>query len=334
MNKETEKRKAEHVRIVLNEKVEGFKGNGFDEMEFEHYSLPEMDYREVNAATTFLGKKLKAPLMVTGMTGGYQNAERINNDLAAACEEKGVAFGLGSQRAMLEDASLAKTFKVRKSAPSIFIAANIGAVQLKQYPLKKVREMVEAIGADALAVHLNPLQEAVQREGDKDWRGCLEAIEKACDELSVPVIAKETGAGINYEVAMQLKEAGVKALDTSGAGGTSWSAIEVYRKGAEAGRVFSGWGITTAESVMDCVKAKLPVIASGGMRNGLQAAKAIRLGAALAGAANPFIKAQSAAGMQGVSNEIDKFTDELKIAMFLTRSKNLQQLRKAKLRKN
>lgn len=334
MNLQTEKRKAEHVRIALEEDVEHVsKASGLDAIDFVHYSLPETDFNEIDVSTKFLGKPFKAPFIISSMTGGYSDAEKINKDLAAACEKTGIGLGLGSQRAMVEEPALKKTFYVRDVAPKIFLGANIGAVQLRDYGVKKIESIVSAVEADALFVHLNPLQEVVQPEGDKNWKGCLAAIGKACDELGVPVIAKETGAGINGEVARQLVDAGVKAIDVSGAGGTSWSAIELYRKGAEAGRVYWDWGSSTADCLRECSAAvKVPLIASGGIRSGLDAAKAIRLGASLASAALPFIKAQQKGGGKAVEAEILRFVDELKMAMFLTRSKSLLQLKNAKLR--
>ncbi|MFH1106636.1 MAG: type 2 isopentenyl-diphosphate Delta-isomerase [Candidatus Micrarchaeota archaeon] len=334
MERQTESRKSDHVRIALNEDVQALtKPGGLDSVDFLHFSLPEMDFADIDASVSFLGRRFSAPFMVSSMTGGYPGAERINRDLAAACAKAGIGLGLGSQRAMLENPSLSKTFCVRDIAPKIFLGANIGAVQLRDYGVKKIESVVSAVEADALFVHLNPLQEAVQPEGDRHWKGCLAAIGKACDSLPVPVIAKETGAGVNAEVARELVDAGVKAIDVSGAGGTSWSAIELYRKGAEAGRVFWDWGVPTAECLRDCSKAvKIPLIASGGIRSGLDAAKAIRLGATLASAALPFIKAQQQGGEKAVVAEIERFRNELKMAMFLTRSKNLAQLRKAALR--
>ncbi|MFH1199947.1 MAG: type 2 isopentenyl-diphosphate Delta-isomerase [Candidatus Micrarchaeota archaeon] len=334
MNPRTEKRKADHVRIALAKDIEYMtKSSGFDAVEFVHYSLPEMGFEDIGVSCNFLGKKFRAPFLISSMTGGYADAEKINKDLAAACEKTGIGLGLGSQRAMLEDASLKKTFFVRDVAPNVFLGANIGAVQLRDYGAKKIESVVAAVEADALFVHLNPLQEAVQPEGDRNWKGCLKAIESACDVISVPVIAKETGAGVNGVVAKELVAAGVKAIDVSGAGGTSWSAIELYRKGAAAGKAFWDWGNPTVECLKECASAvNVPLIASGGIRCGLDAAKSIRLGASLASAALPFIKAQQAGGEKAVEAEIRRFTDELKMAMFLTRSRGLSQLRNAALR--
>ena len=327
-----EKRKAQHVDIVLNKKIDfRDKKTGFDDYDFLYYALPEMDFSELDSSTKFLGKRLAAPMLVSSMTGGFANAEKINRDLAVACEKEGIMLGLGSQRPMLIDPKLKKTYSVRDAAPKVFLAGNIGAVQLTQYPVEKIEWLVEQTEADALFVHINALQEVVQPEGDRKWKGVLKAIEKLCSKLSVPVIAKEVGAGLNAEVARELEWAGVKAVDVAGAGGTSWTAIELHRKGAKQGELFWDFGIPTVIALQQCSKTVgVPVIASGGVRSGLDVAKSIRLGASLAGAAQPFIKAQAKGGAKGVQAEIESWKQALKIAMFLTRSKNLEQLKKAK----
>lgn len=331
MSKQTKARKTAHVNICLKKRVEASEAAGFEAIRFTHYALPELDFKEIDLKTVFLGKKLFAPFMINAITGGYAGAEKINKDLARACEQEGIAFGLGSQRAMIEDTRLARTFKVRDVAPNIFLAGNIGATQLKEIPLAKIEAALEAVEANALCIHLNPLQSIVQKDGDLNWRNCLRALEKACEKLRVPVIAKEVGCGVNAQTARELEQAGVAAIDVAGLGGTSWSAVELYRGGSE-GKTFWNWGIPTIESLKQCVGAvKIPLIASGGVRSGLDAAKAIRLGASLAGAALPFLKAQNKGGALGVRNEISRWKNELKTAMFLTRSKNLTQLRQAQL---
>ncbi|MBI5635480.1 type 2 isopentenyl-diphosphate Delta-isomerase [Candidatus Micrarchaeota archaeon] len=329
----TEVRKVQHVDIVLKKDVQSHDAKtGFDSIRFLHYALPELDLSKIVVSTKFLSKKLSAPLLITGMTGGAVEVEKINQDLALACEENNIAMGVGSQRAMLEKPQLSPTYSVRKQAPSIFLLSNIGVYQLKKYSIKQVQAMVDATQADALAVHLNPLQEAVQPEGDKDFTGCLDAIRKLCDELSVPVVAKEVGAGINGEVANELVDAGVKAIDVSGVGGTSWSAIEGFRKGAQSGEEFREWGLPTLDALRQCAGAvEVPLIASGGVRNGIDVAKSIRFGATLGGAAFPFIKAQNEGGAQAVSKLIAKWVNEIRICCFLTRSKNLEELAQAKL---
>ncbi len=328
----TSSRKVHHVKIVLEKDIEHTTPTGFDDVNFLHYALPELNYDEINTDIKFLGKKFSLPFMVLSMTGGHETVEKINKDLAVACEQKNIVMGVGSQRAMIEKPELTKTFKVKDVAPNVFLCGNIGGYQLTKYSFDKIEKMVSDIEADALCIHLNPLQEIVQPEGDRDWRGVLKAIEKTCDKLGIPVIAKEVGAGINAEVCKELEQAGVAAIDVSGTGGTSWAAIEIHRKGAEAGNLYWNWGVPTVVALKEAVSSvKIPLIASGGVRNGLHAAKAIRLGATLAGAASPFLKAQNTGGVDGIKKEIERWENELKIAMFLTRSKDLTALKKAKM---
>jgi isopentenyl-diphosphate delta-isomerase len=314
-----EKRKLEHVEHALDDYTEG-EGAGWDCVRLPYYALPEADYSTVDCSIEFLGKNLALPFMVTAITGGWQGGRKINLDLAKACEECGVAFGLGSQRAMIENPKLAETFQVREVAPKTFIAGNIGAFQLKEYGPEKVAEAIDAIEADALCVHLNPLQEAIQPEGDKDWRNCLKAIQGACKQLKKPVIAKEVGAGVNGEVAKELVKAGVSAIDLAGKGGTSFAAIEAMRGGSNA---FNDYGLSTVESLLECKGAGVPLIASGGVRNGVHAAKALFLGATLAGAARPFVKAQQEGGSEAVSKLIRAWGNELKTALFLARKNRI-----------
>lgn len=328
----TSARKVQHVKIVLEKNVQHTTTTGFEAVNFYHYALPELDYATIDTSTKFLGRTFSLPFMVLSMTGGHEITEKINKDIALACQAKNIPMGVGSQRAMVEHPELARTFNVRDVAPKVFVCGNIGGYQLKKYPVAKIETMLSAIEADALCIHLNPLQEIVQPEGDRNWAGVLKAIEKTCDALDVPVIAKEVGAGINGEVAKELQKAGVSAIDVSGTGGTSWAGIEVHRKGAEAGNLYWDWGVPTALALQECNRAvKLPLIASGGIRTGLDVAKAIKLGATLCGAASHFIKAQNVGGSAGVRSAIEKWEQELKIAMFLTRSANLLALRKAKL---
>ncbi len=321
----TKKRKTEHVDIVLKKNVQYRNGAGFEEVMLMHKAVPELDFDKVDTKTEFLGKKLEAPLIIEAMTGGYPEAGKINKDLAEIAEKEGIAFGLGSQRAMIEEPSLAKTYYVRDVAPSIPIIANIGAYQLKKYPFEKIERLVSSVEADALAVHLNPLQEIIQPEGDRDFSVILDAIRITCGKLSVPVIAKETGAGIGSDAAKKLKDAGVEYIDVAGAGGTSWSAIEYERGGGVPG--FADWGIPTVSCII-ADRGILPLIASGGIRSGIDAAKAIALGAELAGAAQPFLRAY-AKGKLG--KEIALWKEQLKVCMFLTGSKDISSLKKAKI---
>ena len=323
--KKTESRKKDHVELVLQKNVQYSNSPGFDSIKFIHNSLPEMDFNSIDLSSDFLGRKLSCPIIITGMTGGYKGAENINRDLAKTAEKYGLAFGLGSQRAMIENKSLKRTYDVRRYAPSISLIANIGGVQLTKYPLATIRSLVEEVDADALAVHLNPLQEIVQSEGDKNFRGVLDAITSTTKDLGYPVIIKETGAGISTEVALKLKHAGVRYVDVSGSGGTSWSKVEYLRGSFTPG--FEEWGITTVESIKMC-KGILPLIASGGIRSGIDIAKAIALGADLGGAAYPFLKAQKEGKLRKV---IETWISQLKTACLLTGSSNYRELKKAKL---
>ncbi len=329
-------RKLDHIKICLSKDVSfRKKTTGLERFDFVQSALPELDFSEVDSKAKFFGKQLQAPLMITAITGGVPAAGKINLDLAIACQEEGIAMGVGSQRPMFEDASKAFYYEVREAAPDIFLAGNVGAFQLKEYSrrkeLEKVMVGVEKIGADALFVHLNPLHELVQAEGDEAWRGCLEAIADLCSQATFPVFAKEVGCGVSGPVAKQLVDAGVKAVDVAGAGGTSWSAIEYCRSGAKD-TPFWDWGIPTAEALEECVKAvDVPIIASGGIRSGLDAAKCIRLGATLSGAALPFLQAQAKNGTEGCRQLIAAWKHELKTAMFLTGSNNLEKFKTARM---
>jgi len=324
-------RKAEHVKLTLNKDVQHrTKSTGFEDIDFVHNALPELDFSKIDTSAGIFGKSVSAPIIISSMTGGYAGAEKINMGLAQAAQELGLAMGLGSQRAMMESRELEASYKIRKVAPDIPLFGNIGIFQLKNYSPKQVEAAVQKVEADALAVHLNPLQEAIQPEGDRDFTRCLSALEKLCSSLSVPVIAKEVGAGISGKVAGMLKKAGVKYIDVSGAGGTSWSGVEIERGGLH--KEYWDWGIPTALAVADVTKnTDLPVIASGGMRSGLDVAKAIALGAGYGAAAHPFLAAVSKGGAKAASAELKLWIDSLKLAMFLTRSKNLNALENSKL---
>ena len=315
-------RKKEHVESARKLDVEYSFPAGFADVRFVHDSLPEMDMAGIDCSSTLFGKKLSAPLIITGMTGGYPDAEKINLSLAAAAEKEGLALGLGSQRAMLEKPELSATYKVRKSAPSIPLIGNIGGCQLSKYGVKKVREMLDSVEADALAIHLNPLQEVVQPEGDSKFSGILAQIGVFAKELGLPVIVKETGAGISGKSALALRGAGVRMVDVSGAGGTSWSKAEYIRSGEQA--TFADWGNPTCWCIASCSYV-IETIGSGGVRDGLDAAKCIALGASFAGAALPFLRAPNPAA------EAAKWKRDLKIAMLLSGSRNVWQLKKARL---
>jgi len=326
MKSQTESRKKDHVELVIRKGAQYLKTTGLERFDFIHNALPEISLESVDLSTEFLGKKLKWPLIITGMTGGYKDAAPINWALAGVAQKYGFAFGVGSQRAMVEKPDLEVTYQVRNVAPDIPLLANIGAFQLKKYPLDKIESLVSSIGADALAIHLNPLQEAIQPEGDTDYSGVFDAIRRTSERLSVPVVVKETGAGMSQDVALKLKAAGAKWLDVSGAGGTSWSKVEYLRDGAVPG--FEDWGIPTAEAIIQC-RGVLPMIASGGIRSGIDAAKAMALGADLAGGAYPFIKALRAGKLEPF---IETFTSQMRVCSYLTGSSSLADLKKAKMR--
>jgi isopentenyl-diphosphate delta-isomerase len=323
---QTESRKKDHVDLVVDKGAQYSKSSGFERVEFIHDALPEMSLQSVDLSTKFLGKTVRYPILITGMTGGYSDAEGINKALAAAAQKYGFAFGVGSQRAMIEKPSLSRTYKVRDVAPDIPLLSNIGAFQLKKYPPAQIEHIVSSIEADALAVHLNPLQEVIQPEGDTDFSGILDAISKTVERLSVPVVVKETGAGISQDVALRLKEAGAEYIDVSGAGGTSWSKVEYLRYGNVPG--FDDWGIPTVDALIQC-RGVVKLIASGGIRDGLDGAKSIALGADMCGAAYPFIKAH----MDGTLDDfIHLFQKQMRICAYLTGSGTFKALRKAKMR--
>jgi isopentenyl-diphosphate delta-isomerase len=324
--KKTESRKKDHVELVLKKKAQYKKTTGFENIEFIHNALPEISLEDVDLSVDFLGKRLSSPIIITAMTGGYKDAKRINQGIAEAAQEHGLAFGVGSQRAMIEDPSLAGTYRVRDVAPDIPLLANIGAFQLKRYSREQIESLVSSIEADALAVHLNPLQEVVQPEGDTDYSGVLDAIRKTCEDIDAPVVVKETGAGITQTVAEELRDAGVSYLDVAGAGGTSWSEVEYLRRGPVPG--FDDWGIPTSECVILC-RGVLPLIASGGIRDGVEGAKAIALGAELAGAAFPFLQAWKE---KRLGDYIRTFKEQMRLSAFLTGSRSHAELRHTKLK--
>ncbi len=326
----TGSRKADHIDICLGKDVEYSKSNGFGRYDLPHRALPEVDLQEIDCSCKFFGKKLGYPLFVTGMTGGTDRALEINRNIARAAEVLGIGFGVGSQRAMLENPSLTRTYKVRKLAPNVLFLGNIGAGQLQEYDPGKIKLMVEKIEADGLALHLNPAQEMAQDEGDYSWSGVLDMIKKLTRSVDFPVMAKEVGTGISGDVARMLAGAGVKAIDVSGAGGTSWIKVDSYRSGREMDS-FLEWGIPTAEALKDTVsKVRVPVMASGGIRNGIEAAKAIAMGASLAGFALPVLE-PATRGWEAVKERMERIIFELKTAMFLSGAKNLAELRRNRL---
>jgi isopentenyl-diphosphate delta-isomerase len=333
----TAARKAEHIRINLEEDVRSALTTGLERYRFEHQALPELDLNAVDTSVAWWGKRLSAPLLISSMTGGTGSAGPINRHLAAAAQSTRIALGVGSQRAALEDPQLAETFRLRALAPDVLLFANLGAVQFNYgYGEEECRRAVEMIEADALILHLNAVQEAVQPEGDVNFAGLQKKIEAVCRALPVPVIAKEVGWGISERAARQLADCGVAAIDVAGAGGTSWSQVEMHRANTESQRrvaaAFVDWGIPTAESIRNVRRAApgLRVIASGGLRDGVDAAKCIALGASLCGLAAPFLKAADQS-TEAVVETIHTLARQLQIAMFAAGAGDMVALQETQL---
>ena len=323
-------RKRSHLELCRNEAVEyEGKTNLFEDVELIHNALPELALADIDVGLELFGKHLRAPLLITGMTGGTEEAFAVNRDLALVAERCGIAFGLGSQRVMQREPDIAWTFAVRQFAPSVVLLANLGLNQAAQQSTDAVRRLVAAVDADALCLHLNPAQELVQAEGDRDFRGGCAALERLSRDLPVPVIAKETGCGVSRGVGVALCAAGVRYVDVSGAGGTSWVRVEMLRGNARSralGEEFSAWGIPTAASLAMLDGLGLELIASGGMRSGLEMAKAIALGARLCGAALPIYRAYRAGGITAAETLVEQLVEGLKAAMLLTGAGSLAQL--------
>jgi len=332
-------RKADHIRINLAEDVSSSRTNGLEEYQFTHCALPEIDFQHIQTAQECFGRELALPILISSMTGGTDEAARINSDLAEVAQACGLAMGVGSQRVGLRDAKTQDSFRVRKIAPSILLFANIGAVQLNYgYQVDDCRRVVEMIEADALYLHLNPLQEALQPEGDTNFSGLLKKIEAVCRALAVPVFVKEVGWGISGQVAAQLASAGVSGIDVAGAGGTSWSEVEKHRMTdpirAKVAGAFRGWGISTAASLVQ-VKESAPdlfLIASGGLRSGMDIAKCIALGALAGGLAGPFLKA-IVQSQQTAMKLVEELSLELRVCMFAAGAQDIQSLQNTPLMK-
>ncbi|MFB3766330.1 MAG: type 2 isopentenyl-diphosphate Delta-isomerase [Methanotrichaceae archaeon] len=329
----TSKRKMDHIRICLEKDVES-RYRPFDDIVLIHKALPEISESEINTSCSFLGKRINAPIIISAMTGGHPDTKELNLNLATAAQEMGIAMGVGSQRAALEDPLQVDTFSaVRDAAPDIPIIGNIGAVQLQRSGPEIIDRLAEMIDADAIAIHLNFLQESIQPEGDRDAFGVLESIRSAAAGR-IPIIVKETGAGISRETALELVRAKVKIIDVSGVGGTSWSGVEAYRaeeagdfESEHMGRLFWIWGIPTPVSIVECKGSGAEVISSGGVRSGLDVAKSLALGASLAGTALPML-GPATKGSQFVLDTMKGYLRALRISMFLTGCKDLADLEK------
>ena len=332
-------RKADHIKINLEKDVRSARTTGLERYHFIHEALPELDLERIDTGLSLFGKRLAAPILISSMTGGTADAETINLRLAEAAQEMKVAMGVGSQRAAIENPEQAKTFQVRRVAPDILLFANLGAIQLNYgYGIDQCRRAVDMIGADALIFHFNPLQEAVQDAGDTNFAELSKKVEEICKKLEVPVIAKEVGWGISERSARLLADCGVSAIDVAGAGGTSWSQVEMYRAPDEFTRelaaTFVGWGIPTAESILS-VRRTLPdmtIFASGGLKDGLDIAKCIALGATLGGMAGQFLKAAAISTKSAV--QMMKLTKrQIEVTMFACGAGKLQELEIGKMAK-
>ncbi|MHA1786459.1 MAG: type 2 isopentenyl-diphosphate Delta-isomerase [Candidatus Helarchaeota archaeon] len=334
-NNDTESRKLDHIEISLNQNVKfRKKTTGFEDIELVHHALPELSLNEIETKTSFFGREFNAPILIEAMTGGNEKAKSINELLAKLAFEFNIPMGIGSQRAAIEKKSLEGTYNIaRKISKDIFLIGNIGGAQLvKGYGIVEINECIDMIEANAIAIHLNPLQESLQKEGDTNFKGILSRIEELRDSISVPIIVKETGCGFSKEDLKLLQTIGIKCIDIGGAGGTSWAAVEHYRNGQypvleNISQVFWDWGIPTSVSTILASEMGFTVISSGGITNGLDIAKAISCGASMTGVARPLLKNATRNDFSGLKQQIVQFIMELKTAMFLSKASNIDELR-------
>jgi isopentenyl-diphosphate delta-isomerase len=330
-------RKSDHIRINLEEDVHSGLTTGLERYRFIHQALPELNLNELDLSQELFGRVVLAPILISSMTGGTEEAAQINRILASAAQQTGIALGLGSQRAAIDHPELATTFQVRDLAPDVLLFANLGAIQLNyRYGIDQCQQAVDMIQADALILHLNALQEAVQPEGDTNFSGLLRKIETICKVLPVPVIAKEVGWGFSEQAARQLAGAGVAAIDVAGAGGTSWSQVEMHRARNEGqarlAAAFVDWGIPTSEAIQNVHRSApgLTIIASGGLRTGVDIAKCIALGACMGGMAGPFLKA-AARSLEDTIQTIEELKREIQACMFAAGAGNIKTLQLVQL---
>ncbi|NWF68797.1 MAG: type 2 isopentenyl-diphosphate Delta-isomerase [Chloroflexi bacterium] len=337
-NPTIENRKADHIRINLEKDVQFPRlTTGLERYRFLHRALPELNLNEIDTSVHLLGKTIASPILISSMTGGTDMAYRINQNLAQAAQTHNIAMGLGSQRAGLKNPTVAYTFQVRNVAPAILLFANVGAVQFNYgYGLDECQRVVDMIEADALILHFNVLQEAVQPEGDINFAGLLDKVEAVCKKLPVPVIAKEVGWGFSEQDVRKLANAGVSAIDVAGSGGTSWSEVEYHRAPtafhARVAASFADWGIPTAEAVQYAKQGAphLPIIASGGLRDGIDIAKCIALGACVGGMAGPFLKAADQS-VEAVDQLIRETATQIRIAMLCSGADSIAALQQTPL---
>jgi isopentenyl-diphosphate delta-isomerase len=333
----TSARKSDHIHINLKEDVASNLTNGLERYRFVHRALPELNLEEVDSSLSIFNKTLNIPLLISSMTGGTKAAAEINHILAYAAQETGIAMGVGSQRAAIENPKFEDTFFVRDVAPDILLFANLGAVQLNYgYGINECIRAVDMIEADALILHLNALQEALQPEGDTRFKGIINKIERICGELHVPVIAKEVGWGFSQDDVRMLIDAGISAIDVAGAGGTSWSQVEMHRAQNESqARIaasFIGWGVPTSEviTIIRDLSNDLKIFASGGIQDGIDICKCIALGAEIGGIAGPFLKT-AADSLEKTVEKINEIQHEIHICMFSAGAGNLEELKNTKL---
>lgn len=330
-------RKNDHIKINLEKEVQSALTSGFEDYRLLHHALPEINLKDVDTSQYLFGKLVRIPLLISSMTGGTEKAGEINLRLAESAQKYGIVMGVGSQRAAIDNPNLATTFQIRKYAPSILLFANLGLVQFNYgYGAKEAQRAVDMIGADALFLHLNPLQEAIQIQGDTDFRDLLRKIEIIVKNVNVPVIIKEVGWGISSELVRKFASAGVAGVDVSGAGGTSWSQVERFRlnevSAIRVAEAFIDWGIPTAQALSDAVKLSLDmnIFASGGIQSGMDVAKSIAMGAKLAGMAGTLLK-KAVESSQALDEEIEIISRILRIAMFATGSKNIEAFQNKKI---
>ncbi|MDD3084151.1 MAG: type 2 isopentenyl-diphosphate Delta-isomerase [Candidatus ainarchaeum sp.] len=329
----TEKRKIDHLKLCTQKDV-SFKEKTtlLEFVELNYSCLPEISLKEVDLSTSFLGKNFFFPFLVSAITGGAQISKKVNLDIAKACQEIGIGLGLGSMRAMIENPKIKDTYFVRNVAPDIFVAGNIGVAQLNNYSVQQVDDALQLIEADALAIHVNSAQEAMQPEGDTDFNNLIQKISLFADEINVPVYVKEVGHGISFDVSKKLSQTNIKAVDVQGAGGTSWTRVDSLRHKKSFGEVFRDIGLPTAISIIETKNALnnsgKKIVATGGIRTGLEAVKSIVLGADMVGNALPILKAQQKNGSKGIIEYLKNFKKEMEITSFLLGCKNISELQK------
>jgi isopentenyl-diphosphate delta-isomerase len=333
MDNKTQKRKLDHIKICLEEDIEfKTKTTGFEDISFIHRAIPEIDMNEINYEIDFLGHHFRSPLIIGAMTGGHQEALSINEKLAEIAEKFEIGIGVGSQRAAIEDKNVENTFSiVREKAPKAFVISNIGAPQLINLKYSDINKLITMLSSNALAIHLNKLQESIQPEGETRFKDFSKELKKLISKIEIPIIVKETGSGISMEDAEILEKIGVSAIDVSGSGGTSWAAVESFRGNNKYGDFFREWGIPTAVSIIECTNStNIPIIASGGIRDGLDVAKALALGADIVSISLPFLR-QVKKGIKYAENYLNEIIKQLQVVMYLIQAKNIKDLKKTPL---